>query len=61
MNLNPMLSHVVGNTDAPLIEKTIGAYFDEIVAQYSQQPALIVPHQNIRYNYAQLQAQVKGL
>lgn len=61
MNSTQALSHVVGSTDVPLIEKTIGAYFDEIVARYPQQPALIVNHQNIRYNYAQLQEQVNNL
>ena len=61
MNSTQVLSHVVGSTDVPLIEKTIGAYFDEIVARYPQQPALIVNHQNIRYNYAQLQEQVNNL
>ena len=61
MNSTQALSHVVGSTDVPLIEKTIGAYFDEIVARYPQQPALFVNHKKIRYNYEKLKKQVKNL
>lgn len=61
MNNPSALSHLVGDTSAPLIDQPIGVYFDDIVAQFPQQPALIVRHQNIRYNYTQLQEQVNRL
>lgn len=51
-------SYVSGVGIKPLIGKTIGDYFDQTVAQFSQNEALVSRHQNIRWTYAALQAQV---
>ena len=47
--------------DVPLIEATIGDFFDAIVAKYPEREALVVRHQNIRWTYKQLQEQVNKL
>lgn len=47
--------------DVPLIEATIGDFFDAIVAKYPEREALVVRHQNIRWTYKQLQGQVNKL
>ena len=51
-------SYVSGASDLPLLGCTIGEMFDEIVAQYPDQEALVVRHQGLRYTYRQLQAEV---
>jgi len=47
-------SHFSGARTPPLIEKTIGAAFDEIVTRHPHNSALIVRHQDVRLNYRQL-------
>ena len=47
--------------DVPLIEATIGDFFDAIVSKYPEREALVVCHQNIRWTYQQLQQQVNQL
>src|SRR5215510_13294349 len=51
-------SYVSGTSDIPLLGCTIGQMFDQIAAYYSEQEALIVHHQGLRYSYRQLQAEV---
>jgi fatty-acyl-CoA synthase len=51
-------AHAIGVTDTPLLEETIGAAFDRIVAAHSDREALIVPFQDVRLSYSQLGAQV---
>jgi fatty-acyl-CoA synthase len=51
-------SYVSGSSDTPLLGLTIGEMFDEIVATHPDQEALIVRHQELRYTYRQLQAEV---
>ena len=51
-------SHVRGETDTPLIEQTIGNYFDEATDRLAEREALVVRHQNIRWSYAELRKQV---
>ena len=51
-------SYVSGASDLPLLGCTIGEMFDEIVARYPDQEALVVRHQGLRYTYCQLQAEV---
>ncbi len=51
-------SYTSGTSDAPLLGLTIGDMFDQTVATYSDQPALISRHQQIRLTYRELQAQV---
>ncbi len=58
-------SYTSGTSHTPLLGLTIGDMFDETVARYPDQPALISRQQNIRLSYRQLQEQVnqcaKGL
>ncbi len=55
---NPEPSYVCGTGDKPLIYKTIGQVFDETCEQYPDQPAIIVGHQNIELDYAELSRRV---
>lgn len=45
----------------PLIEATIGDFFDAIVAKYPEREAIVSCHQNIRWTYKQLQREVNQL
>lgn len=54
------MSHTKGPV-VPLIEATIGDYFDEIVAKFPQREALVSCHQNIRWRYCELQKKVNQL
>lgn len=54
----PRLSHFCGDRDEPLLEKTIGAAFDETVDRFADRPALVVRHQRVRLTYSQLKRQV---
>src|SRR5918911_1464441 len=51
-------SYTSGSGDTPLLGITIGDMFDQTVARYPDNEALIVRHQSIRYTYHQLKAQV---
>lgn len=51
-------SYVSGASEAPLLGITIGDMFDNIVARYGDQEALVVRHQNLRYTYRALRAEV---
>src|SRR5262245_41212845 len=51
-------SYTSGSSDTPLLGSTIGDLFDQTVARYGDNEALIVRHQGIRYTYRQLKAQV---
>jgi fatty-acyl-CoA synthase len=51
-------AYAIGVTDTPLLEETIGAAFDRIVAAHSDREALIVPFQDVRLSYGQLGEQV---
>jgi fatty-acyl-CoA synthase len=50
-----------GATDTPLIEQTIGDFFDAMAARVPDNEALVSCHQNIRYTYRQLQAEANRL
>ncbi|MDO5769496.1 MAG: AMP-binding protein [Psychrobacter sp.] len=54
------MSHDKG-PEVPLIEATIGDFFDAIVHQYPDREALVVRHQGIRWSYSQLQQKVNQL
>lgn len=43
---------------APMLEMTIGARFDEIVDREPSHPALVMPHQEIRWSYGELRGEV---
>jgi len=51
-------SYTNGTSDTPLLGVTIGDMFDQTVATYPDQPALISRHQHIRLTYRELQEQV---
>src|SRR5215813_733103 len=51
-------SYVRGPTDVPLINETIGQHFDNVVARWPKNEALVVRHQGIRWTYSELQAHV---
>ena len=56
-----VLSHVQGASWPPLIEETIGACFDRIATAHAAREALVVPHQQIRWSYAELKHRVDRL
>ncbi|MFY9835085.1 MAG: AMP-binding protein [Xanthobacteraceae bacterium] len=55
------LSYVHGASDQPLIGETIGQFFDNACAKWASRPALIVRHQKVRFNYAELRQAVDRL
>lgn len=55
------MSHAVGATDVPLIEQTIGDFFDAMVARQPDREALVSVHQHRRYTYGDLQSAVNQL
>ena len=54
-------SYDKGATDIPLIERTIGAYFDESCAKYALREALVSRHQGVRLTYAEYRRRVDSL
>src|SRR5579859_4805735 len=54
-------SYASGASDKPLLGMTIGDLLDEITARYTQNEALVVRHQGLRYTYAELQQEVNRL
>jgi fatty-acyl-CoA synthase len=48
------LSYVCGVGGEPLLYKTVGAVLEEAAARWGEREALVVPHQNIRWTYRQL-------
>jgi fatty-acyl-CoA synthase len=54
-------SYVQGDTESALIEATIGAYLDDIARRNGALEALVVPHQRVRWTYAQLKARSDDL
>lgn len=55
------LSYTKGPTEPPLIERTVGQLFDEIVSRYEAHEALVSRHQKQRYNYGELRKAVDAL
>ncbi|MGH1489639.1 MAG: AMP-binding protein, partial [Acidimicrobiales bacterium] len=58
---NDGLSSATGPLTPPLIEETIGANLARTVAAYPDNEALVVAHQNIRWTYTELAAEVDRL
>ncbi|MCW5655097.1 AMP-binding protein [Hydrogenophaga sp.] len=54
-------SHSAGPTSVPLIEQTIGAHFDAVVAAQPEHEALVSVHQGRRYTYRALQQEANRL
>lgn len=51
-------SYVSGPSDVPLIGMTIGMQFEAAVEQWPDRDALVVPHQEVQFSYAQLKREV---
>lgn len=54
-------SYVHGAHDIPLIGETIGPFLSRIAREHGGNEALVVPHQNVRWTYAQFDARVSRL
>src|SRR5689334_13677946 len=50
-----------GSTDTPLIEQTIGDFFDAMAARVPDNAALVSCHQQLRYSYRELQREANRL
>lgn len=50
-----------GATDVPLIEQTIGDFFDDMVAKHPDREALVSRHEGKRFTYRELQAESNKL
>ncbi|HUG35477.1 MAG TPA: AMP-binding protein, partial [Candidatus Limnocylindrales bacterium] len=51
-------SYTSGASELPLLGLTIGDMFDQIVARYPDNEAVVSRHQNLRYTYRQLREEV---
>ena len=60
-NLPNGQSYLCGQADEPLLYETIGVCLDRIAATHPQRPALVVRHQNIRWDFAQYKTQIDAL
>jgi fatty-acyl-CoA synthase len=54
-------SYARGATDVPLIEQTIGDFFDDMVEKQPEREALVSRHEGLRFTYRELQAQANRL
>ena len=54
-------SQASGVLHPPLLEQTLGEYFDAMAAKQPDHPALVSVHQNLRYSYQDLQAESNKL
>ncbi|MFT4614677.1 MAG: fatty-acyl-CoA synthase [Bacteroidia bacterium] len=54
-------SYYCGASDKQIIYRTIGSCLDDICAQYPDNEALVVRHQNVRWTYRELHARVEQL
>jgi len=54
-------SEASGATQPPLIEQTLGDFFDAMAAKQPDHPALVSAHQGLRYSYRELQAESNKL
>ncbi|MFP5466208.1 MAG: AMP-binding protein [Gammaproteobacteria bacterium] len=55
------ISHARGAVDVPLIEQTIGAFLDDMVARQPDREALVSVHQGRRYSYRALRDEARRL
>ncbi len=61
-NASPLIqSQATGATEPPLIEQTIGAFFNTMVQRQPGNEALVSCHQGRRYTYAELQREARQL
>ena len=54
-------SEASGAAHPPLIEQTLGDFFDAMVAKQPEHPALVSAHQGLRYSYRELQTESNKL
>jgi fatty-acyl-CoA synthase len=54
-------SYVRGPVDVPLIEQTVGSFFDDVATRHSDCEALVSRHQAVRLTYARLKALIDEL
>ena len=52
------LSYTAGPSDPPIPSGTIGEWLDRAAGHFGNRPALIVPWQDVRWNWGELQAKV---
>ncbi|MDJ0948154.1 MAG: AMP-binding protein [Alphaproteobacteria bacterium] len=57
----PQPSYVHGTSDTPLLGETVAAAFDRTAARWPERDALVVPHQDVRWSYAELKERVDAL
>lgn len=60
-SLPVLASHVVGASQPPLLEETVGQLLTRIAARWPEHPALVVPPQGVRLSYAELDRAVTRL
>ena len=62
-NLAPLdgLSQVRGRQDATLSQATIGQFLQQAVQRFADRPAVVLREQNLRWTWAQFQAEVDAL
>ncbi|AXQ29793.1 AMP-binding protein [Solimonas sp. K1W22B-7] len=53
-----MLAQAQGSTDIPLLEETIGQRLEATARRLPDHEALVMPHQDVRWSYARLDAEV---
>jgi len=61
MSTQPTESYARGRTDVPLIEQTIGDFFDDMTARQPDALALVSRHEGRRLSYRELQAEANCL
>lgn len=54
-------SYVHGTSTEPLLGETIGVNFDQVVARYPDEEALVVCHQGVRWTYRELGRRVDAV
>ena len=59
--MRQQLSYAHGAHDVPLIGQTIGAHLRQIAEQFGDNEALVVSHQNVRWNYREFDRRVSAV
>ncbi|QKF98505.1 AMP-binding protein [Aeromonas hydrophila] len=59
--MTSLLSYRAGPCDQPLLHQTIGAYLQEVAERFPERPAVVVRHQQIRWNYREYLTQIDRL
>ena len=55
------MSYVAGVPEMPLVDHTIGQVLEHAASHWTEDEALIVPHQDIRWTWAELDERVDAL